>query len=58
VGIDLTVVEDKVHPRRRAMLKRAGLQFAPQLAQLGGRLGEIGVDGSSCWIVATCVGSD
>src|SRR6202011_4293654 len=27
VGIDLTVVEDKAHPRRRAMLKRAGLEF-------------------------------
>ena len=45
VGIDLAVVEDKAHPRRRAVLKRAGLEFAPQLTQLGGRLGEIGVDG-------------
>ena len=44
VGIDLAVVEDEPHPRGRALFKRAGLEFAPQLVELGGRLGEIRID--------------
>ena len=45
MGIDLAIIQDEAHLGRSAVFKRSRLELASELAQLGGRLGEICIDG-------------
>ena len=42
--IGLAVIENEPHPRGRVFLQRAGIEFAPQLVELGGGLREVRID--------------
>ena len=44
VRIGLAVVENEPHPRGRDFLQRAGIELAPQLVELRGRLREVRID--------------